>query len=101
MNTYKLQSQLAQYIEGLIREKRAAGYKYDSQSKTLEMFDRFLIDQGFNDGSLTRETVMSWASQRPTECKNYRNNRGFRRQAACVVYDQPEQNRIYPKTFCR
>jgi len=75
MSAYVFQSHLAQYIEGLVREKRAAGYKYSSQGKILEMFDRFLIDNGFDDGSLTREMVMSWATQRPTECKNYRNNR--------------------------
>lgn len=75
MKSYEYHSQLAPYISGLIRQKRADGYIYEFEAYMLERFDRFCIENGYDNGSLTRDLVMAWAEQRPTECKNYRNQR--------------------------
>ena len=86
MKSYEYHSQLAPYISGLIRQKRAGGYSYEFEAYMLEYFDRFCIENRHDHGSLTRDLVMAWAEQRPTECKNYRNQRvSFVRQLALYM----------------
>lgn len=86
MKNYEYHSQLAPYISGLIRQKRADGYSYEFEAYMLEHFDRFCIENGYDNGSLTRDLVMAWAEQRPTESKNYRNQRvSFVRQLALYM----------------
>ena len=86
MKNYDYHSQLSPYISGLIRQKRADGYSYEYEAYMLEHFDRFCIENGYNNGRLTRNLVMAWAEQRPTESKNYRNQRvSFVRQLAIYM----------------
>lgn len=86
MKNYEYRSQLAPYISGLIRQKRADGYSYEFEAYMLEHFDRFCIENGYDSGRLTRDLVMAWAEQRPTESKNYRNQRvSFVRQLALYM----------------
>ena len=86
MKNYEYHSQLAPYISGLIRQKRADGYSYEFEAYMLEHFDRFCIENRHDNGSLTRDLVMAWAEQRPTESKNYRNQRvSFVRQLALYM----------------
>lgn len=81
MRAYK--SVLGRYISGLIEEKQACGYRYEYQSYILKAFDRFCIDQNHNTDTITRDLVLAWAVQRPSESKNYRNQRvSFVRQLA-------------------
>lgn len=80
------QSSLAPYITGLIEQKRASGYAYVYQAYILEYFDRFCIEQKHEEATITRDLVMRWAVQRPTESKNYRNQRvSFVRQLALYM----------------
>jgi integrase len=84
MREYK--SSLAPYIVGLITQKRTCGYKYDFEAYILESFDRFCIEQHHTADTITRELLMQWAIQRPTEGKNYRNSRvSFVRQLALYM----------------
>ena len=69
------QSTLAPYITGLIEQKRASGYAFVYQAYILELFDRFCIEQKHEEATITRDLIMQWAIQRPTESKNYRNQR--------------------------
>lgn len=86
MKNHEYHSQLAPYISGLIRQKRADGFSYEFEAYMLERFDRFCIENGYDNGSLTRDLVMAWAAQRPTESKNYRNQRvSFIRQLALYM----------------
>lgn len=79
-------SSLASYISGLIAEKRACGYIYEFEAYILERFDRFCTDNNYNSGTITRDMVMQWAIQRPTEGKNYRNQRvSFIRQLSLYM----------------
>lgn len=83
MKNYQYRSELAPYILGLIRQKRSDGYIYEFEAYMLEHFDRFCIENRYDNGCLTRDLVMAWAKQRPTESKNYRNQRvSFVRQLA-------------------
>jgi integrase/recombinase XerD len=75
MKKYTYHSLLSPYISGLIQQKQADGYIYEYQAYTLEHFDRFCIENGYDSGNLTRDLVMAWAEQRPTESKNFRNRR--------------------------
>jgi len=75
MREYTFRSGLAPYIVGLLEQKRASGFCYDYEEHMLAHFDDYCISNGFNDGRFTRELVMAWAIQRPSEGKNYRNQR--------------------------
>lgn len=86
MKNYEYHSQLAPYISGLIGQKRASGYSYEFEAYMLKYFDQFCIENGYDNGSLSRDLVMAWAEQRPTESKNYRNQRvSFVRQLALYM----------------
>ena len=99
MKNYEYQSKLAPYILGLIQQKRADGYIYNTEAYILEYFDRFCIKTGYDNGILTRELVMAWAKQRPTESKNYRNQRvSFVRQLALYMISLNIEAYI-PRTF--
>lgn len=77
---------MAPYISGLIRQKRVDGYSYEFEAYMLERFDRFCIENEYDHGILTRDLVMAWAEQKPTECKNFRNQRvSFVRQLALYM----------------
>lgn len=99
MKNYQYRSKLAPYILGLIRQKRSDGYIYEFEAYMLEHFDRFCIENGYDNGCLTRDLVMAWAEQRPTESKNYRNQRvSFVRQLALYMISLNMEAYI-PRTF--
>lgn len=92
-------SSLARYITGLITQKQASGYIYEYEAYILESFDRFCIEEHYNAGTITRDIVMHWAIQRPTESKNYRNQRvSFVRQLARYMQSLGE-NAYIPTHF--
>ena len=79
-------SSLAPYISGLIKQKKACAYAYDYEAYVLESFDRFCIEENHSAETITRDLVMKWAIQRPTEGKNTRNQRvSFVRQLALYM----------------
>jgi len=79
-------SSLAGYITGLIQQKQACGYIYEYEAYILEFFDRFCLERNHTTGTITRDLIMEWAIQRPTEGKNYRNQRvSFARQLALYM----------------
>jgi len=92
-------SSLACYITGLIEQKRACGYIYEYEAYILMSFDRFCIEQHHTTCTITRDLIMQWAIQRPTEGKNYRNQRvSFVRQLALYMRSLGE-NAYIPKHF--
>jgi integrase len=99
MKNYEYHSQFAPYIIGLIQLKRSNGYFYDYEAYMLKYFDRFCIENGYDNGILSRDKVMAWAEQRPTESKNYRNQRvSFVRQLALYMISLNIEAYI-PRTF--
>ena len=92
-------SAFAGFITGLIAQKRACGYAYEYEAYILESFDRFCLEQNHTSAELTRDLVMRWAIQRPTEGKNYRNQRvSFVRQLALYMHSLGKDAYI-PKHF--
>lgn len=72
---YTFSSSLAPAISGLIQEKRASGYMYNSNADVLKELDTFCMDNGFNCESVTKELADAWAIQRETEGISARNIR--------------------------
>ena len=57
-------STMAPYIEGLLAQKRALGYKYDVEEYYLGCFDRYWAETNGDSDSFTMETVAGWMKQR-------------------------------------
>lgn len=72
---YNFSSALAPAIEGLIRERRAAGYMYNSNADVLKQLDNFCIEHGFNSNTVTKDLSDAWSVQRDTEGISSRNIR--------------------------
>ncbi len=68
-------SVLSGYITGMIAQKRACGYRYENEANILASFDRLCVEHNHTEPTITRDLVMKWATQRPTEGKNHRNGR--------------------------
>lgn len=69
--TSKLGILMKEYVE----EKRSMGFCYDTEERLLWQFDRFIVANGFDDGTLERPLISEFSRQLPTESKNYRNKR--------------------------
>lgn len=83
---YHYESVFATYIEGLVRQKKADGFIYDYEAYILKSFDRFCLDNGYDEPIITRDISMKWALQRETEGINYRNQRvSFVRQLSLYM----------------
>ena len=67
MNTDTLRTPFSDHIEGLILQKRAVGYRYDTQAAILKRFDRFCFRYHPNEATLTKGIVTHWAQRRPGE----------------------------------
>jgi len=69
MNDWKAQfkSILAPYIVDLIVEKRACGYKYESQLYPLRQLDRFFVEKGLASIELPKSVIDCWNRRKPSE----------------------------------
>lgn len=64
---YRYQSCFGPYIEGFIREKRSAGFNYESEEWKLKHFDAFCMEESVSEPVLTRELVHKWGTMRDKE----------------------------------
>lgn len=55
------------YIDALIKEKRLAGYSYESEEYTLYSFDSFCMEKAVSEPVVTRELMTLWGRKLPTE----------------------------------
>jgi len=60
-------SAFAPHIVGMIEQKRALGYKYDSEAAILRRFDAFCCDRHPNETSLSQAIMADWAEKRGNE----------------------------------
>ena len=68
-------SKLAPYITSLVDQKRALGYKYESQAIILKKFDTICIEQFPDDCTVTRAMLDIWAIKNPRESPGTLRNR--------------------------
>ena len=68
-------SSLSYMITGFVEEKRAVGYRYNTEASILKRFDNFLIQKGFAGEILTKEMVLLWTEKRLAEADSTRNAR--------------------------
>ena len=68
-------SQLAPYMEGLIKQKRALGYKYKEQIDQLKKFDVFCLELFPDETTVTRAMLDIWGALRPYEHPGTLRNR--------------------------
>jgi len=68
--SYHFSSNFKPYIEGLIEQKQAVGYPYDTSARILKDFDRFCSNNHPASTALTTEITMHWAAKRTDEHVN-------------------------------
>ena len=68
-------SKLGAIIASLIEERVAKGLSRESYLNTFYDFDFFIVNNGFDDGTLSKALLEAWSIQRPTENTNTRNSR--------------------------
>jgi integrase len=73
--TNNFESKFAPYIVGLIEQRRANGFKYESGEKLLKRFDKFCITHFPLLDTVTFELAAEWASSSPGQSDGYRNNK--------------------------
>ena len=64
---FHFQSPLGDLIEQFVCEKRACGYRYETENSALHSFDRFLVAAGLEEKELPRTIVDAWTAKRPAE----------------------------------
>lgn len=69
MNT-EVSGNFAQYIEGLIDQKKSVGYPYNTSTRVLKMFCAFCKTYYPDETILTKEIAMHWAKKRQDEHVN-------------------------------
>lgn len=52
---YVRTSNVAEYIDGLLREKRALGFTYVFEEYLLNVFDHYCIEKGMENACFSRE----------------------------------------------
>ena len=63
----ELGSATAPYIEGLLAEKRALGFLYETEELVLLRFDEYCSEHGLSEPTITRGFLSGWLERRPTE----------------------------------
>lgn len=51
------------YIQDFVQLKKAVGYKYDSEARHLNRFDRFTIEKYPSAAILTKEIILDWGKK--------------------------------------
>ena len=64
---FSYESPLAPWMERLVREKRASGYKYDTPAWVLKDLDHFLCSTAVRPNELPKALVMQWLAQNQKE----------------------------------
>ena len=86
MSKFTYESPFQPFIQGMIREKQALGYKYASNARTLFKFDQFCLAYGCTEPTLSKNLVQAWAQKRLNEAQaTQRGRAGAVRQLAMYM----------------
>lgn len=76
-------SVVAEYIDGLLQEKRALGFSYVFEEYILNVFDNYCQEHGLDDPCFTRDFLIEWLAAWNDESSSYHSQRiSFVRQLA-------------------
>ena len=75
MISLNFHSKLAPHMTSLVNQKRALGYKYESQVIVLKKFDTMCVEQFPNECTVTRDMLDVWAIKQPMESSGTLRNR--------------------------
>lgn len=64
---FKRQSIVAPYIDGLLQEKHAAGYSYESEELVLNRFDIYCREQMLESLEITKDFLDGWMERKEDE----------------------------------
>jgi len=64
---YEYSSILAPFMQGLVDEKRAMGFSYDSTAYVLKEFDQYCVDKELSTIHVTRNFMDDWMKRKDTE----------------------------------
>lgn len=67
IRTFKYVGNLAHLIEEFITEKKALGYKYETEAEALRKFSEFTLDFEIPKNTLPLNVIDSWIKRRPME----------------------------------
>ena len=73
MKQYTFSSSLAPWMERFIAEKRSLNYLYNTESKMLARFDKYLVSEQYDLSILTKEIVEKYTA--PTPYESVRNHK--------------------------
>lgn len=66
---------IAPYIDGLLEEKHANGYSYESEELVLNRFDSYCNDRNLDTLEITRDFLDGWMERTPSEGEFNRGKR--------------------------
>ena len=61
---YVRTSVVAEYIDGLLKEKRALGFSYQFEEYLLNVFDHYCIENSLKDPCFSRQFLEQWLTAR-------------------------------------
>jgi len=94
---YDFSSAFTPMLSGFICEKQSLGYKYESEARCLQHFDRYCNDHSFPP-VLSEEVVMGYVRPDPNRCiKTTLNRIGLLRQFALYLHRNGHDAWLYPE----
>lgn len=74
-STFNYKGGLRNACEGFIKEKRALGYKYDTEARALSVFTDFAMSFELPENTITKEVVQAWIAKKPMDSDRSRYGR--------------------------
>ena len=83
---YVRTSVVAEYIDGLLAEKRALGFSYQFEEYLLNVFDHYCIENSLQDPCFSRQFLEQWLVAWGSESSSYHSQRiSFVRQLSLYM----------------
>jgi integrase/recombinase XerD len=91
-HVYEYKSLLRHDIDSFVQEKRAIGYRYDTEAKNLAHFDRYLSETLLGDLSLSRDCIEKYTHKTPWESPRTHRARVLLIRQFCLWLQQNDGN---------
>ncbi|MDP2753381.1 MAG: tyrosine-type recombinase/integrase [Nitrospirota bacterium] len=98
-DTFVFSSCFKPYIESLLKEKRQAGYQYDTAEYMLHRFDCFCVEHGITEAVVTKKLSDKWGELRDTESKITQTGRISVLRQLCLYMQASGIQCYIPRSF--